>query len=77
MSGIDPRAVVSPKAELASDVLPLKYGMPPEVPLAAIARVPVVVTGEPDTVKMPGTLRATEVTLPLPAGAAQVPSARR
>lgn len=45
--------------ELASDVDESKYGMPPEVPVAAIASVPVVVTGEPVTLKIAGAVSAT------------------
>src|SRR5258706_9827351 len=57
-------------AESAADVAHVveleKYGMPPEVPLMVTANVPVVVTGEPDTVKHPGMLSATELTPPPP-----------
>jgi hypothetical protein len=41
-----------------------KYGMPPEIPVVPSARVPELVTGEPETLKMelPGTDSPTEVT---------------
>ncbi len=42
------------------------------MPAACTARVPAVVTGDPDTVKMLGTVSATEVTVPVPVIAAQL-----
>jgi hypothetical protein len=67
------------KALLERAEVELKYGMPPEVPVVVIPRVPEPVTGEPDVpkIEVAGTLNATDVTVPVPVGAAQVPSARR
>ena len=61
-------------AELASPVALEKYGMPPDVPVAPRARVPDPVTGEPVTVKIPGAVKPTEVTVPV---AAHAPSPRK
>lgn len=46
--------------------------MPPEVPKADTARVPVVVTGLPETEKMPGIVNPTDVTVPVPDTEAQL-----
>jgi hypothetical protein len=50
-------------------VPPLKRGS--AVPDNPIAKVPELVIGEPEILRNPGTVRATEVTVPLVAGGAQ------
>ena len=43
-----------------------KYGMPPLVPLAVTASVPLVEIGEPATENTPGMVNPTDVTVPVP-----------
>lgn len=71
---ITDEAVAADTSEV-EPVPPLAIGN--AVPEYPMAKVPDVVTGEPEMDKTEGTLAATDVTVPVPVGAAHVPSAFR